>query len=283
MPRPGHPGTFRVGCSGYVYRSWRGDFYPDTLPASAWFDHYAAHFDTVEINNTFYRLPEASVFASWRERAPDGFEYAVKLSRFGTHMKKLKDPETWVGRFLERATELGPTLGPVLVQFPPGWKPAPERLQGFLDVAPRSVRWVIEMRERDWVREDVLGIMREHGAALCLHDLIRPHPIVLTADWTYLRFHGPHAGKKYTGRYTTAALQRHAARIRKWLADGVDVYAYFNNDAGGHAPWDALRLKRLVEDEPARATPAARSTRASRAGARAAPRRARSRRARPAR
>jgi uncharacterized protein YecE (DUF72 family) len=236
----------RVGCSGYHYAHWRGVFYPEKLPTRLWFDHYARHFDTVELNATFYRLPEEQTVRGWRDRAPAGFVYAVKLSRYGTHVRRLRDPEAWVGRFLERARLLGPTLGPILVQLPPHWSCDPDRLAEFLEAAPPENRWTVELRDPSWLCEPVLDLLRAHNAALCIHDLLENHPWEATADWVYIRFHGPRAGEPYTGSYSPQALAAAARRIGEYLAAGRDVYAYFNNDAEGAAVQNAMDLRRYL-------------------------------------
>lgn len=238
----------KVGCSGYEYPHWRGVFYPEQLKRTAWFDHYASVFDTVEINNTFYGLPPADTFDRWRERAPTGFTYTLKMSRYGTHQKKLRDPKEWVDNFLQRAERLRTTLGPILVQLPPRWRANPQRLEGFLAVAPSRHRWVLEFRDTTWLTDPIFEIMRKHNAALCLHDLATDHPQVVTADWTYLRFHGPQTGTKYAGSYSPSALSGAARRIGRHLAEGRDVYVYFNNDAGGAAVKDAQTLKQYLSD-----------------------------------
>lgn len=235
-------GELRIGTSGYQYDDWRGRFYPHDLPKSRWLEHYARTFDTVEINNTFYRLPRPEVFTAWRRQAPRGFLYAVKMSRFATHMKHLRDPEQTLGRFFEGAENLGPTLGPILVQLPPRWNADAERLDAFLRAAPRRHRWAVEVRNASWLAEPVYAVLRRHRAALVLHDLLPAHPRVVTAPFTYLRFHGA-SGGKYAGTYDDVELENEARWITKQLAEGRDVYAYFNNDVGGHAVEDALRLR----------------------------------------
>jgi uncharacterized protein YecE (DUF72 family) len=244
----------RIGCSGYEYDHWRGEFYPADLAKTRWFDHYAAVFDTVEVNGTFYSLPAPETFDRWRSRAPRGFIYALKLSQYGTHRKKLKDPEGWVSTFVDRVRRLGPTLGPILAQLPPRWGADPGRLDQFLAAAaaasPSALRWAVEVRDRSWLRHDIYEVLRQHGSALVVHDLIDDHPHVATADWVYLRFHGPEATRgtdqAYTGGYSPQALSGAARRIRRHLAEGRDVYAYFNNDVGGHAVHDAQALRRYV-------------------------------------
>ncbi|MFO7975679.1 MAG: DUF72 domain-containing protein [Candidatus Hydrogenedentota bacterium] len=240
-------GELRVGTSGYQYDHWKGVFYPNGLSKNEWFEHYASHFDTVEINNTFYNLPQAATFDTWRDRAPNGFRYVLKFSRYGTHMKKLKDPEASLGVFLERAERLKAFLGPILVQLPPHWKCAPERLDAFLAAAPKRHRWAVELRDTSWLCEETYAVLRKHGAALCIHDMIPDHPEVLTATWTYLRFHGPQHTRKYQGEYPHQTLKGVATRIRGYLDSGKDVYAYFNNDQHGYAVKNALQLRRYVE------------------------------------
>ena len=237
----------RVGCSGWQYKHWRGDFYPADVPGTRWFEHYAARFDTVEINNTFYRLPEEETFARWAERAPAGFEYAVKASRFLTHMKKLKDPEEPLDRLFTRMRPLSKHLGPVLYQLPPGWKLDRGRLEHFLQALPRRVRHVLEIRDPSWYADDVLALLERHNVALCLHDMkgsaterIRVGPIV------YVRFHGPTG--QYNGGYSDERLRGWADWLHAQRAAGTDVYAYFNNDVGGHAPRDAVTLRRFLEE-----------------------------------
>jgi uncharacterized protein YecE (DUF72 family) len=244
--RSARRGELRIGTSGYEYRHWRGDFYPRKLPHRQWFEHYAERFDSVEINNTFYRLPAPEVFDGWRERAPPGFCFALKYSRYATHMKRLRDPEEALARFLEAAERLRGRLGPILVQLPPHWRADPERLDAFLRAAPRRHRFAVEMRDESWLCDEVYDVLRRRGAALVIHDLIERHPSELTAGWTYLRFHG----RGYGGSYSQQALSAWARRIRRWLREGRDVYAYFNNDRGGHAPRNASDLRRLVAGAP---------------------------------
>jgi uncharacterized protein YecE (DUF72 family) len=236
-------GRLRVGTSGYQYDHWRSLFYPKGLAKRRWFAHYASHFDTVEINNTFYGLPSEHTFDAWREEAPEGFCFALKFSRYGSHLKRLQQPRDTIGRFLERADRLEDTLGPILVQLPPRLSPDLERLEAFLEAAPRDRRFALEFRDPRWLCEPVYELLRRHGAALCVHDLVERHPREITADWVYLRFHG----ERYAGSYSHQFLTAEAARIRRELGRGLDVYAYFNNDQDGHAVGNALDLRRYVE------------------------------------
>ncbi len=239
---PGQQAELRVGTSGYQYDHWSGVFYPAHLPTDRWFGFFAERFDTVEINNTFYHLPSERTFDAWRARAPDGFCYTLKFSRYGTHLKHLKDPADTIGRFLERAERLGPHLGPILVQLRPNWRVNVERLAGFLEAAPARHRWAVEFRDPSWLCRPVYGLLRRHNAALCVHDLIPDHPRLVTADWVYLRFHGAGDG----GQYGHQALSGAARRVERHLAAGRDVFAYFNNDAHGYAISNAADLRRYL-------------------------------------
>jgi uncharacterized protein YecE (DUF72 family) len=242
--RPLTTGRARVGTSGWAYRDWRGTVYPPRLAQREWFAHYASQFDTVEINNTFYRLPTVNAVEQWAAQAPPGFLYAVKLGSFGSHRMKLRDAERWLPNHLDRVRRLGPALGPNLVQLPPRWNRNAARLDEFLTVAPTDLRWAVEVRDPPWLHDDVFAVLERHGAALCVHDLLPDHPWRLTTSWTFVRFHGPRAGAEpYHGRYGGRRLARPAARIGEWLEEGVDVFAYFNNDFEGHAVADAHWLR----------------------------------------
>jgi uncharacterized protein YecE (DUF72 family) len=211
---------------------------------SRWFDHYASKFDTVEINNTFYRLPDAAVFRSWRERAPAGFIFAVKASRFLTHMKKLKDPEAPLDLFFSRARELGRTLGPVLYQLPPRWPVNLERFETFLRALPRRRLSVVEFREPTWYADAVYALLEKYRVALCLHDMHGSSSGQLdVGPFIYVRFHGT---ERYSGSYSDDRLERWAAWLTDRQRSAKAVYAYFNNDVGGHAPRDATRLRAML-------------------------------------
>ena len=218
----------RVGCSGWQYKHWRGDFYPSDLPQKRWFEHYATVFDTVEINNSFYRLPEESTFAAWAARAPRGFLFAVKASRFLTHMKKLKDPEEPVERFFSRVRALGRHLGPVLYQLPPGWKLDRDRLEHFLQVLPRGVRHVLEFRDPSLVHGRGVascwsGIAWRCACTTCA---VGDRPACGSGPFVYVRFHGA------TRHATTAAIRTTGSRDwAEWLhgerTRGADVLRVF--------------------------------------------------------
>jgi uncharacterized protein YecE (DUF72 family) len=243
--------NIRIGCSGWQYRHWRGDFYPAELSPNAWLDYYVRQFDTVEINNTFYRLPEAATFAAWRRSAPPGFVYAVKASRYLTHMKKLKHPKEPIHRFFTRARRLAGALGPVLYQLPPRWPVNIDRLETFLRALPHARRHVIEFRDPSWYSDAVCALLEKHRVALCLHDMAgSASGRRIVAPFVYARFHGT---QKYSGRYDDRTLDAWAAWFEDRVAEGRAVYAYFNNDAGGHAPRDAARLREMLSARLTRA------------------------------
>jgi uncharacterized protein YecE (DUF72 family) len=238
----------RIGTSGFEYDDWKGRLYPHGLARTEWLPSYAARFSSVELNTTFYGLPDRGTVQRWRDSVPDGFRFALKLSRYGTHMKRLKDPHDWLERFERALSPLGLATGPILVQLPPRWHRDPERLAAFLDAVPCAWRIAVEVRDPDWLHRDVYAVLRQYAAALCIHDLLEHHPRPLTADWVYLRFHGPDRRAPYVGSYSSQALSGAARRLRRHLQAGRDVYAYFNNDDSGHAVANALALKRYLDD-----------------------------------
>jgi uncharacterized protein YecE (DUF72 family) len=227
-----------VGTSGWQYKDWRGRFYPEGLPQRLWLEHYAAGFATVEVNNAFYRLPERSTFERWRERTPDDFCVAVKLSRYLTHIKRLRDPEEPVARFLSRATALGDRLGPVLVQLPPTLRADPAALDRVLALFPAEVKVAVEPRHASWWTGETRAVLEKRNAALAWADRKgRPvTPLWRTVGWGYLRLHEGRATPR--PRYGRAALRSWLDRIDQ----AVDTYVYFNNDPGGAAVADAGEL-----------------------------------------
>jgi uncharacterized protein YecE (DUF72 family) len=225
--------------------------YPASAPPRSWFSLYAERFDTVEINNTFYRLPAATTVEGWATQAPPGFCYSLKVGQFGSHRMKLRDAASWLPNHLDRVERLGAHLGPNVLQLPPRWRRDVGRLEEFLAAAPASLRWAVELRDPTWLHDDVFALLARYGAALVLHDLLPDHPWVCTTSWTYVRFHGPRATEAaYRGRYGGRRLAPVARRLHAWLADDVDVYAYFNNDYEGHAVADAQWLAARLEARP---------------------------------
>ena len=210
------------------------------------FQFYARQFDTVEINNSFYRLPTATTFDNWRESSPRNFCYAVKASRFITHMKKLKDPQSSSAKFFLVADRLEQKLGPILFQLPPRWNVNVERLDEFLRTLPDEHQYAVEVRDETWLIPEVYDVLRQHNVAFCIHDFADMKvPKEITADFTYLRFHGP-TSAKYWGSYADRELRAWADWIRKKRRDLSSVYVYFNNDPEGAAVRNALTLKQLV-------------------------------------
>jgi uncharacterized protein YecE (DUF72 family) len=243
---PVKDGALHIGCSGWQYKHWRGDFYPAALPPGRWLEYYATRFDTVEINNSFYRLPEASTFEGWRRRVPRSFVYAVKASRYLTHLKKLKEPDAPLEKFFSRARCLGGRLGPVLYQLPPHWARNLERLEIFLRALPPRGLHTIEFRDRSWYVDETFALLRRYRTALCLHDMEgSATDRQLVGPFVYLRLHGP---QRYSGGYPDDVLCGWAEWCTARRRDGIPVYTYFNNDAGGHAPRDASRLRALCEE-----------------------------------
>ncbi len=235
-----------IGTSGWIYKHWRGVFYPADLSQGRWFEFYAQRLATVEINNTFYRLPEEGTFDGWREQAPEGFVYALKASRYITHLKKLKDPVEPVARFMGRAERLGAHLGPVLYQLPPNWRLNLERLEAFLAALPAGRLGVFEFRHPSWLVEPTFALLERYGVGYCISDMPGlGSPVRATGRLAYIRLHGP--GRAYEGSYSEAELAQWAERARGFMAEGRPAYVYFNNDAEGHAVRNALRLRELLE------------------------------------
>lgn len=238
-------GRVWIGTSGWHYKHWVGNFYPDRCPASKMLAHYIQHFDTVELNNSFYHLPKPPALRCWRDSTPDNFCFAAKGSRFLTHMKKLKDAQEGLRRFLDCIEILEHKLGPILFQLPPNWECDAERFETFLALLPDYHRYAFEFRNPTWENARIYEMLRRHNAAYCAFHLAGyQSPVEITADFTYVRLHGP--GGKYQGSYDDAALKRWADRIRTWQTELKSIYIYFDNDQAGYAAHDALRLRRLL-------------------------------------
>jgi len=235
-----------IGTSGWQYASWRGRFYPPEVAQAGWLEHYAERFAVVEVNNTFYRLPKESTFADWARRTPDDFVFVCKMSRFFTHLKRLRDPEQPVGLFLERAAPMGEKLGPVLVQLPPTMKADVQRLDAALAAFPPSVRVAVEFRHDSWFTDDIRGVLERRGAALCLADRgSRPvTPLWATAPWTYLRFHWGRGRPESC--YGVDALDHWVERLAQLLGPDPEAFVFFNNDPNGCAVRDAARFGDLA-------------------------------------
>ncbi len=247
MPR------FWVGCSGWNYKHWRHRFYPADLKSPRWFDFYAQHFCTVEINNTFYREAPDKTYDRWRDQAPDGFRFAVKAHRYLTHMKRLTDFEEPLERIIKGARRLEDHLGPILYQMPPAFKRNDDtvaRLDTFLAALPKDLMHAMEFRDKSWYNGETVDQLRRHEVAYVAHDMGKdPIPLAATARFAYVRFHGS-GGGKYHGSYPDEYLREYADRLRALAAD--EIWCYFNNDIGGHAITNARTLAEMLgADVPA--------------------------------
>jgi len=235
----------QIGTSGWHYKHWMGKFYPKRLASTRMLSWYSRRFSTVEINNSFYRLPTEAAFATWRRTVPPGFVFSVKASRFLTHMKRLRDPEAPIELFFSRAFRLGESLGPVLFQLPPKWNVDASRLEHFLKALPCGQRYAFEFRDQSWNRRDIFELLRRHNAALCLHDWGGAEwKREMTANFTYVRFHGFEA--RYGGDYPKETLKVWADRLEAWGKDLTAIFVYFNNDAQAYAISNAQQLMSMV-------------------------------------
>jgi uncharacterized protein YecE (DUF72 family) len=237
--------NYYVGCSGWHYEHWRGLFYLEELPKPQWLPFYARQFNSVELNNSFYRLPSEKAFTTWRESTPENFIFAVKMSRYITHIKKLRNLGSAVKNFLSRAVLLEEKLGPLLYQLPPGLNRNDELLQSFLSSLPAGHQHVIEFRHESWIDDAVFDILRAHNTGLCVFDMPGlTCPLVATSDFAYVRFHGSKG--LYSSRYSDAELSRWAERIARLEQRVKTSYIYFNNDAEAFAVENAMTLRNLL-------------------------------------
>jgi uncharacterized protein YecE (DUF72 family) len=254
----------RIGTSGYHYKHWRGPFYPKKISADKMLEVYSQSFDTVELNNSFYRLPTEAAFDNWRQSVPANFVFAVKASRFLTHQKKLKDPESALDKLLPRASRLSNKLGPILFQLPPRWRVNPGRLEALLEALPRDLRCAVEFRDQSWIQPEINKLLARFNAAFCIYELAGYRsPLTITADFAYVRLHGPGV-EKYQASYSAGRLRCWKQEIEAWAKDLAAIYIYCDNDQAGYAARNALKLRdmitgrsivRSVEIEGARATP----------------------------
>lgn len=237
-------GKARIGTSGWHYKHWVGVFYPSRLPAKDMLAFYAQHFNTVEINNSFYQLPAPATFDSWHASAPKNFLFSVKASRFITHMKKLKEPVRSTRKLFAGMERLKGKLGPVLFQLPPRWSLDRQRLAEFLKSLPKRRRYAFEFRDPSWHVPEVYQLLRHYNAAFCIYDFAgNTAPLEMTASFTYIRFHG----SGYSGSYSQSELHTWAERMLEWLKEKQDIYVYFNNDGGGYAVENAKTLQRILD------------------------------------
>lgn len=234
-----------IGISGWSYAEWAGKFYPAEIPKNRWLEYYCHQFATVEINASFYRLPKETTFQKWRETAPKDFIFAVKASRYITHIKKLNDPVESADLFLTRVRLLGDKLGPILFQLPPNLKVKLDELEQILQSRPKELRYCFEFRHTSWFCKEVYDLLRQYNTALCIADSPKfPLVIQRTSDFSYFRLHGSRI--LYRSRYSSEELKTWAERVQRYLDEGADVYVYFDNTDGGHATTNALELVSLL-------------------------------------
>lgn len=235
------PKGISIGTSGWHYASWRGPFYPDDVKAKDQLAYYATRFATTEINNSFYRLPTETAVKAWRKTVPDGFVFAWKASRYITHFKRLKDCADSVELVFGRMDALGAAFGPVLFQLPPQFHADRERLAGFLKLLPKKRQHAFEFRHASWYDPAIFDVLRDFNVSLCISDhAAAPSPWETTADFVYLRGHGPSG--RYHGNYPPKVLDDWTASIRRWRKGRRDVFVYFDNDQKSAAPLDAEKL-----------------------------------------
>jgi uncharacterized protein YecE (DUF72 family) len=240
-------GNIHIGTSGWHYEHWKGPFYPEDLSKDAFLSYYSQHLRTVEINNSFYQLPKREVLIQWRDAVPKGFIFSFKANRYITHMKKLKDPEDSLSRMLDAVRALDDKLGPILFQLPPKWGLDAERFYDFLDALPPQYRYAFELRDPEWLDTQVYNALTELGIAFCIYEFAgRVSPKEITADFVYIRLHGP-TDVPYQGKYSTQTLSGWAGAISTWVGQGREVFCYFDNDEAGYAAQDALRLQEMLK------------------------------------
>lgn len=235
-----------IGTSGWHYKHWVGPFYPHKTPPAKMLRFYLEHFDTVEINNSFYRLPSETAIESWCRETPPGFCFAVKSSRYITHNRKLNDPVITLEKLMHVIEKFGRRLGTILFQLPPAWKLNLHRLETFLAGLPAHHRFAFEFRNPTWNVPEVYEALHRHSAAYCIYELAGfQSPIQITADFTYIRLHGP-GSNKYQGDYSQSTLQTWADRIQAWRRELKHIFVYFDNDQAGFAAKNALELKSMI-------------------------------------
>ncbi len=234
-----------IGTSGWSYKHWRNTFYPAELKVKDQFAYYASKFRTVEINSTFYGIPSDQTLNNWKKNSPPHFLYTVKANRFITHLKKLHNTAQELHSFIHKMELLGNKLGVILIQLPPYLKADTRLLQTFLQELPKGNRFVIEFRNTEWYTNDVFDLLKKYNVGFCIYELAgHTSPLEITADFVYLRLHGP-ASDKYRGSYTDATLKKWAHQCKIWL-ETKDVYVYFDNDEQGYAAFNALKLSEFM-------------------------------------
>ena len=239
-----------IGTSGWSYKQWRGLYYPQKLATAKWLAFYAEDFEVTEINSSFYRLPTEDTVMNWTTQVPKDFLFCAKMSRFLTHMKKLNDPEDALDRFFEVFTHMKNMMGPVLVQLPPMLAFNYDKAEYFYSLLKKKFReysFVMEVRHETWMKEQSLTLMSKYDIGLVISQSGSrfPYSEIITAKNIYVRFHGPE--ELYASRYTDKMLENFADKFYRWLREGHEIWAFFNNDVHCYAPEDAKRLMMLME------------------------------------
>jgi uncharacterized protein YecE (DUF72 family) len=234
-----------IGTSGWNYKHWREAFFPKDLPTKEWLSYYVQKFHTVEINNSFYQLPTAETFQNWYKKTPDDFIFSVKASRYITHMKKLNEPKEALRNFMDRVSILREKLGPILFQLPPRWKCNEDRLANFIQLLPKDLRYTFEFRDQSWWNTEIYNILNEYNIAFCIYELAGTlAPKQVTADFVYIRLHGP--GDKYQGSYDQDILAGWMGAFSSWVKQGKEIFCYFDNDENGYAAQNAQSLQSMI-------------------------------------
>ncbi len=235
-----------IGTSGWHYEHWKGPFYPEDFSEKDFLTFYANHFKTVEVNNSFYHLPKKETFEQWHDTVEEDFIFSVKASRYITHIKKLKEPEKGLANFLSAIEGLKKKLGIVLFQLPPYWHKNEERLDSFLSEFPEQMKCAWEFRDKSWFDENIYKILKKNNAAFCIYEIAGDmSPEIVTADYIYIRLHGPD-NQKYQGNYTKHQLNSWVEKFHKWAKEGKKIFCYFDNDQNGYAAENAMTLKQIV-------------------------------------
>ncbi|MFB3925651.1 MAG: DUF72 domain-containing protein [Syntrophales bacterium] len=239
--------NIHIGTSGWHYDHWRGPFYPEALSRQNYLDYYADHFHTLEINNSFYQMPQEKTLVQWRNAVPPSFIFSIKASRYITHIKKLKDGKQILGPFMKKVELLREKTGPILFQLPPQWRFNPERLSSFLNALSKECRYVFEFRDSSWFCKKTYDILTQHNAAFCIYNVAnRTTPKEITADFTYVRLHGPKGANQ--GCYDIETLSAWADTFISWRNEGKEIFCYFDNDEAGYAARNAVQMRDLIEN-----------------------------------
>ncbi|MEX0719629.1 MAG: DUF72 domain-containing protein [Balneolaceae bacterium] len=240
-------GKIHIGTSGWNYKHWKGTFYPEDLPQNKWLDFYKNQLDTVEVNNSFYKLPNKDTLKKWKEEVPKDFIFAAKANRYITHRKKLKEPKDSLKKMLDNFKAFGENLEPILFQLPPNWNFNEERLQNFINELPEDYIYTFEFRDKSWLNDTTYDMLKDRNIALCIYELAGfQSPVEVTADFVYIRLHGP-TNQKYQGKYSKDQLSGWADNLKKWKKKDLDVYLYFDNDERGYAAQNAQELKEITD------------------------------------